>query len=544
MSDADVIVIGSGACGLTAALALARAGKKVLVFEQHDRPGGWTHSFTENGYRFSPGVHYLGRLEEGGDLRRMYDGLGVAQDLVFCELNPDGYDHIVIGEQRFDFPKGRQNLVERLKRHFPKSAAEIDAYFGALVKLWESTARLKGLDGQAGLVQTASAFPSVFKWLRATGKDFIDAYIHDPLLKAVLAGQSGNNGAPPSLVSAIMHAGMVYHYLDGGCYPLGGAFTLPRAFVRALKRAGGEIRLQARVRRILLENRKVIGVELENGEQIRSPIVVSNADPGVTFDRLIGREQLSSRLQRRMQGLRYSVSSLSLFFATDLDLRSAGLDSGNFWYYDHADLDRIYTLGLTDAVLNVDTTPGLFLSITTLKDPSKIHAGRHTGEAFTYVSYAAFEQWAGSRCGNRPSAYAALKEEMTWHMVRSLEKRIPGLSSQIVFASLGTPLTNEHYINATRGCLYGTEKSPDQMGPWSFGPRTEFSGLYLCGASTLSHGVVGATQSGLEAARIILNCQMRDLLTHSGPSLTILPAENPDQWPEHLRRRMEQAEDA
>ena len=63
------------------AVALAQAGKKVLVLEQHDRPGGWTHSFTLSGYRFSPGVYYIGDLHEGGHLRNIYDGLGVSQDL-------------------------------------------------------------------------------------------------------------------------------------------------------------------------------------------------------------------------------------------------------------------------------------------------------------------------------------------------------------------------------------------------------------------------------------------------------------------------------
>ncbi len=136
--DYDCIVIGSGAGGLTAAVALAQSGKKVLVLEQHDRPGGWTHSFTLEGYRFSPGVHYIGDLQEGGGLRHIYDGLGVSQDLTFCELNPDGYDHIIIGDRRVDFPKGKENLIDRLKSHFPHEARGIDGYFSDMINMIES----------------------------------------------------------------------------------------------------------------------------------------------------------------------------------------------------------------------------------------------------------------------------------------------------------------------------------------------------------------------------------------------------------------------
>jgi len=507
-----------------------------VVCEQHEVPGGWTHSFTLGGYRFSPGVHYIGSLGEGESLRQIYEGLGVSGDMAFCELNPDGYDHIVIGDEQFDFPKGRKNLISRLKTRFPHEAKGIDDYFATLEKMNTGLRNLGRIKSPRDIVKAAGSVPGVLKWYRRTGQDLIDEHVADPLLKAILAGQSGDHGMPPSQASPFIHAGITTHYLDGGYYPLGGSYIIPRAFVRALKRAGGEIKLKTRVNKILLEGHKVVGVKLENGQEIRAKYVISNADPEVTFGKLIGREHLSSKLLKKVDGVKYSGSALSLFFAVDMDLRAAGLDSGNYWFYENENLDELYRLGLTDHVLKSETPPMMFLTVTTLKDPSKMHSGHHTCEAFAFVSYEPFKQYEHPVAGVRMPGYQGLKEDMAWRMFEGLEKRVPGISQHVTFWDLGTPLTNKHYINTTRGSLYGIEKSMKQVGPGAFPTKLEFEGLYMCGASTLSHGVAGVTSTGLAAAKAILGCSTADLLTQNGPPLEIYPSEDISQWPENLQK--------
>ncbi len=534
----DVLVIGSGAGGLAAAVPLAQAGLRVLVCEQHEVPGGWAHSFTMEGYRFSPGVHYLGGLQPGGSLHRIYKGLGVSSDLAFCELNPDGYDHIFVGEERFDIPKGKERFAERLKSRFPAEASGIDGYLDAIEDLYFKITHL----GRPENAREAAALPgrafSVLRWGLRSGQDLIDHFISDPLLKAILAGQAGDHGLPPSEVSAFIHAGIVHHYLNGGYYPLGGGFAIPRAFVRALKRAGGEIRLQTPVSEILMENGAAVGARLDDGTPVRARHIISNADPGVTFNKLVGREHLSRKLVRKLDRVTYSTSALSLFFAVDMDLRAAGLDSGNYWFYDHEDINAIYAEGLTGRNLEVDAPAGMFMTVTTLKDPSKMHGGIHTLEAFAFVSYEAFSRWVGTQTGERPEDYRALKGQLAGKMLDALDRRVPGLKKNLVFCDLGTPLTNEHYIHATAGNLYGIAKNRFQVGPGAFPIRTEIPGMYMVGASTISHGIAGATATGLAAARSILGCKTSDLLRQNGPEIKIYPSEDVSRWPEHLQRRI------
>jgi phytoene dehydrogenase-like protein len=540
--DVDAVVIGSGAGGLTAAVALARAGRSVLVLEQHYLPGGWCHSFDLGGYRFSPGVHYLGELAPGGRMRRLFEGLGLGADLELCELNPDGLDHVLVGGERFDIPRGKARLAERLAARFPGEAAGIRRYLDAAGRVGRELETLMALRLR-DLPLLPFRAPTVLRWGLSSLASMLDAHVRDPRLKAILAAQCGDHGLPPSMAPAALHCAVASHYFEGGFYPRGGGAAIPRAMIRALRRAGGAIRVKAPVERILVERRglrrRAIGVRLADGTEVRARTVISNADPHMTFERLVGREHLPLLLRARLAATRWSVSAISLFLAVDMDVRAAGLDSGNVWFYESPDLDGIYGLGLDARSLDLETIPGLFLTATTLKDPTKMRRGHHTLEAFAFVPWGPFSAWAASRQGDRPEGYKALKRELQARMLRAVGRIVPGIERRVVFADLGTPLTNAHYVAASFGNLYGTEKSRLQVGPFAFQVGTAIDGLLLCGASTLSHGVFGAALSGLVAAARVAGCAPDDLLAPGGASIPIYPSEDLARWPEPLRRKVE-----
>ncbi len=539
--EIDTIVIGSGAAGLSAAICLSRAGQHVLVLEQHDVPGGWCHSFYLDGHRFTPGVHYVGLLGEGESTSELYKGLGIANDLVFFKMNASGYEHCWIGDERFDLPSDFDTLIDNLSKRFPHEKKNIKKYLKTVRTVSRELQLIPKMDGFWDNVTIPWRTRNLGKYGLFSLKRVIDWHIKDPLLKRILNVQCGDHGLPPNQASFPLHCAVMDHYFNGGYYPMGGGGAIVKAMTRAIKKNGSEIRVKQNVKRIILKGdrkKTAVGVELENGEQLFAKRIISNADPSKTYLSMVGAENLSKPLLKKLNHTDYSCTSLMLFLTVAMDVSKSGLDSGNIWVYPDRDMDDFFKEMMAIDIRSGKSFHGMFVSCTTLKDPTSFDGTHHCIEAITYIDYESFKLFKNEET-IRSVAYTQFKEALIQKMINGLEKVVPGISNTIVRKELGTPITNEYYINATQGSVYGTEKNFKQTGPFAYRSKSEIENLYLCGASILSHGVAGASYSGVQTAAKILKCKTDDLLKQDqAQSVRIYEAENTSGYPEWIERKI------
>ena len=544
MAAYDTIIIGSGAGGLSAAICLARAGQRVLVLEQHYVPGGWCHSFMLDGHRFSPGVHYIGLLKPGQSTYQLYAGLGIASDLTFFQMNPAAYEHCWIGDERVNLPAGFDQLYEQLAVRFPHERVGLQKYLTVVRQVNEQLHRIPKMHGFWDTITIPFRTAQLGKYGLFSLKKVIDWHIKDPLLKSILNVQCGDHGLSPELASFPLHCAVMGHYQDGGYYPSGGGAAIVKAMTSAIKRHGGEVRTGAGVRRIITEpagpkKTRAVGVELASGEIITAQRIISNADPEKTYQ-MVGHEHISPKLKEKLAKTKYSVTSLMLFLVVDMDVSQAGLDSGNIWMLKKPDIDQVFVEMKATDILTEEEFPALFISCTTIKDPASYDGRHHVIEMVTFIDYQAFKEF-DAEGETRSGAYLRYKERIAEKLLNSLERVVPGIRGHVVRQELGTPLTNEFYVNATRGNVYGTEKSFRQTGPFAFRNQSEIENLYLCGASVLSHGVAGAAYSGVQTAAKILNSSMDEQLKpQPDQAVQVYEAEDPTTWPAWVHQKRQQ----
>jgi all-trans-retinol 13,14-reductase len=498
----DMLVIGSGIGGLTAAACLSRMGKKVCVLEQHYTAGGFTHSYDRNGYEWDVGVHYIGDMGSPRTMgRRLFDHI-TDGELEWAPMD-DHFDRIFLGQEHYDLVAGREAYRDALVANFPQEQEAIDQYFSYMRAVksgirWHTMKKV--LPALPSMLVSGLQARKTPEYFNATTREVLESLTSNQKLIAVLTGQWGDNGLPPAKSSFIIHSLIAQHYIHGGYYPIGGASRMAETIIPVIQQSGGEVFTYASVEEILVGKKGVTGVRMADGTEISAPIVISNAGVFNTFQDLLTEDvpQRADYLERLGQ-VQPSMASICLYIGLQHTAEELDLPRTNLWIYPSENYEAEIAAFEADPEAEF---PLVYVSFPSAKDPSFAarYPGRSTIEIVAPGPHAWFEAWADKPWGKRGEDYEALKEKLSQRLLQKLYEKMPQLEGKVDYYELSTSLSTDHFCRYKHGEIYGLDHTPQRFEQDWLKPKTEIPGLYLTGQDVVSCGVVGAMVGGLLTA--------------------------------------------
>ncbi|MDE0884335.1 MAG: NAD(P)/FAD-dependent oxidoreductase [Myxococcota bacterium] len=517
----DAIIIGGGHNGLTCAAYLAKAGRKVLVLERRHLVGG--AAVTEEiypGFKFTVCSYVVSLLrpEVIRELELAKHGLHIMPLL-------SSFAPMENGDYLLTHADDSSNYHE-LRRH-SKRDAEMFPLFNqmmyemahavkpilATVPPDPSAPGLRGLQDLNLLRKhfqgmSKKSFHCLTKLMTMSVSDFLDEWFETDILKSLMAlnGIIGTMLGPKSPGTAYV---LLHHYMG----ELDGAFTawgaqqggtggVSEAIASAARSYGAEIRCNAPVERVLVEDGTAVGVVMENGDEIKSKVVASGCDPTVTFRKLLEEKELPDDLISAIDNFKYRGSSGKVNLALDGMPRFSALGDDasaqcmaeicpNMDYLEKAYDDAVYG--------GFSKRPFMDVEMPTANDPTMAPPGKHVLSIFVQYANYALDPY-DSRDAQRDAFGDAV--------VNTLSDFVPNIKDLILHKQVLTPWDIEQRIGLTEGNIFQGELTLDQLfffrpAPGYSDYRTPVKNYYQCGSGTHPGGGITAGPGRLGALEIL-----------------------------------------
>jgi len=430
----DVIVIGAGLGGLTAGAKLAREGMKVLVIEQHSRPGGCATTFRRGEYTLEVGLHEMDGPGNRDIKNRIFSELEVTGHVEFLPV-PEFY-RFIRGDLAVTVPHNPGQAAARLTELFPDDKEGIDSYFELLLNPGKRNAGVSDPDISVGA--------------------FLDSIIRNEELKLILLGNLGYfHDDPYTLSLAYYSAAQGSYYTNGASFIRGGSQRLSDHLTAYIISHGGEVLLNHIVTGVMVEQNRATGVTYRRRndpaqgpmEATADEIVANNAIPALAD--MLPHEQ-GKRLREEIAGLKTGASLLTVYFGFKRPLKELG--------------HSFYSLFIYDS------------SVKSQADIASNNRGDFSRRSFTFVDYGqvdsgltSADKGVGAVCcvdyladweNLSREEYEAKKEYVAGTFIDRLGKLIPGFRDVIGYYEVGTPFTVKRYTLNPGGAVYGFAQNP------------------------------------------------------------------------------------